>query len=125
MKRAGQIVLFRFPHTDLREGKLRPALLLAKLPGEYDDWLICMISSQIRHYIPGFDEVIEEHALDFVESGLRMPSVIRVGRLAVVEGEILAGAIGRISPNRFQRIKSHLAEWLMGSQQQDSIEKDG
>jgi mRNA interferase MazF len=40
MKQVGQIVLFRFPQTNLEEGKLRPALLLAKLPGEYDDWLI-------------------------------------------------------------------------------------
>jgi hypothetical protein len=39
MKQAGQIVLFRFPQTDLEEGKLRPALLLGKLPGAYDDWL--------------------------------------------------------------------------------------
>lgn len=45
MKKVGQIIIFQFPHTDLTEGKLRPALLLAKLPGEYDDWLICMISS--------------------------------------------------------------------------------
>jgi mRNA interferase MazF len=52
MKQAGQIILFRFPQTDLEEGKLRPALLLGKLPGDFDDWLICMISSQIRHYIP-------------------------------------------------------------------------
>ena len=58
MKQVGQIVLFRFPHTTLEEGKLRPALLLGKLPGEYDDWLICMVSSQIRHYISGFDEII-------------------------------------------------------------------
>lgn len=49
-KQAGQIVAFRFPQTDLDKGKLRPALLLANLPGEYDDWLTCMISSQIRHY---------------------------------------------------------------------------
>lgn len=39
MKQAGQIVLFRFPQTDLGEAKLRPALPLARLPGEYDDWL--------------------------------------------------------------------------------------
>jgi len=39
MKQAGQIVLFRFPQTDLEDGKLRPALLVGKLPGEYDDWL--------------------------------------------------------------------------------------
>lgn len=39
MMLAGQVVLFRFPQTDLEEGKLRPALLLGKLPGEHDDWL--------------------------------------------------------------------------------------
>ena len=50
MKEAGQIIVFRFPQTDLEEGKLRPALLLGKLPGNYDDWLICMISSQLHHH---------------------------------------------------------------------------
>jgi len=70
MKQAGQIVLFRFPHTDLEEGKLRPALLLGQLPGEYDDWLICMISSQIRHYLPDFDEIVREDDSDFTSSGL-------------------------------------------------------
>ena len=57
MKKSGQVVVFRFPQTDLEEGTLRPALLLGKLPGEYDDWLICMISSQTRQYIAGFRNV--------------------------------------------------------------------
>jgi mRNA interferase MazF len=77
MKQAGQIVVFRFPQTDLEEGKLRPALLLGKLPGEYDDWLICMISSQIYHYLEGFDELVQESDEDFGESGLKVTSVIR------------------------------------------------
>ena len=113
MKQAGQIVLFRFPQTDLEEGKLRPALLLGRLPGEYDDWLICMISSQVRHYIPGFDEIVQEDDPDFAESGLKASSVIRIGRLAVVEEEILLGAMGQIAPERLERIKRRLAEWLM------------
>ena len=79
MKAVGQVVAFRFPHTDLEGGKLRPALLLAKLPGEYDDWLTCMISSQIHHYVAGFDELVQEGDQDFDESGLKTPSVIRVG----------------------------------------------
>jgi len=49
---------------------------------------------------------------DFVASGLRAPSVIRVGRLAVVEGEMLLGAIGEIDSERLQRIKTRLADWL-------------
>jgi len=76
MKRAGQIVLFRLPQTDLEEGKLRPALLLGKLPGEYDDWLVCMISSQIHRCHEGFDEIVQEDDGDFAESGLKVASVI-------------------------------------------------
>jgi len=112
LKQAGQIILFRFPQTDLEAGKLRPALLLGKLPGDYDDWLICMISSQTRHCIPQFDELIQEQDSDFPHSGLKGASVIRVGRLAVVEGSVLLGAIGQISPERLRRIKNHLAAWL-------------
>lgn len=112
MKRAGQIVLLRFPQTDLEEGKLRPALLVAKLPGEYDDWLICMISSQTRHYMAGFDELVKETDEDFAQSGLKVASIIRVGRLAVVSGDILVGAIGEISSERLRRVRQTLASWL-------------
>jgi mRNA interferase MazF len=112
MKEAGQVVVFRFPHTDLEEGKLRPALLLGKLPGDYDDWLICMISSQTRQYIAGFDELVQENDEDFGESGLKVASVIRVGRLAVVSGEILLGAIGQVSHKRLSRVRKHLSDWL-------------
>lgn len=112
MKQAGQVVLFRFPQTDLEEEKLRPALLLGRLPGEYGDWLLCMISSQLRQCIAGFDEVIQEGDPDFVESGLKVASVIRIGRLAVVEGEVVVGAIGQIATERLRGIRSRLAEWL-------------
>ena len=112
MKETGQVVVFRFPHTDLEEGKLRPAVLLGKLPGEYDDWLICMISSQTRQYITGFDEILQENDADFGESGLKVTSVIRVGRLAVVSGEILIGALGQVSVERLSRIKKRLADRL-------------
>jgi mRNA interferase MazF len=112
MKQAGQIVLFKFPQANLVQSKLRPALLIGKLPGSYDDWLICMISSQIHHYIPDFDEIIQVNDVDFVESGLKTVSVIRVGRLATIEGNIPLGAIGKISPDRLHRIKDHLVYWL-------------
>lgn len=71
MRQAGDIVLTRFPQANLAEGKLRPALLLGRLPGDYDDWLICMISSQARHYQPDFDELVSESDSDFADSGLK------------------------------------------------------
>ena len=93
-------------------GKLRPALLLGRVPGPYEDWLVCMISSQLRQYNEGFDEIVKEEDADYGESGLKVPSVIRVGRLAVVEGDVLLGAVGEISSERLRRIRGRLVQWL-------------
>ena len=76
----GQIALFGFPQTDQTEAKLRPALVLRRLPGQYNDWLICMISTQLHQKIPDFDEVITPADSDFQQSGLTLASVIRVNR---------------------------------------------
>lgn len=56
----GQIVLIRFPESDQSKGKLRPALVIRRLPGRHDDWLICSISSQVSRQLPGFDELIRD-----------------------------------------------------------------
>jgi mRNA interferase MazF len=112
VKKSGQIVLFPFPHTTLASGKTRPALLLGKLPGPYGDWLICMISSQMYHYIKDFDEIVTPGDSDFANSGLKTSSIIRVGRLAVVEETSLLGAVGEIDEKRLKRIKKSLSDWL-------------
>jgi len=112
VKKAGQIVLFNFPQTDFANGKLRPALLIAKLPGGYDDWLICMISSQTHQYIEGLDEIIQPDADDFAQSGLKTASVFRVSRIAVAAEGILEGVIGEISHERLKQIRDNLANWI-------------
>lgn len=91
LKHAGQVCLFRFPQTDLKTGKRRPALLIARLPGPFDDWLVCMVSSQISQAIDGFDEILDREETDFVQSGLKTDSVIRIARLALVTEEYPAG----------------------------------
>jgi mRNA interferase MazF len=112
VKKSGQIILFQFPQTDLAQGKLRPGLLLGKLPGPYDDWLVCMISSQLHQQIKNFDEVVDKNDPDFAGSGLKIPSLIRIGRLAVIDGDILLGAIGEVDTKRLKRIKVRLSEWF-------------
>ena len=54
----GDIVLVRFPRSNLRMGKLRPALVLAIAPGNHPDFLLAMITSRIYQAVPNFDEVI-------------------------------------------------------------------
>jgi mRNA interferase MazF len=111
----GQIVLFRFPQTDQQSGKLRPALVVRKLPGRYEDWLISMISSQLSQEIPGFDDIISPDHPDFRDSGLKLSSLIRIGRLAVVNANILVGNIGRIDDIRLARIRQNLSKWIQST----------
>lgn len=113
MKQSGNVVLFRFPQTNLAPGKPRPALLVGNLPGSYGDWLICMISTQIHQAIPDFDELLLQSDSDFQTSGLKADSAIRVGRLAVAQEKILLGSIGQISPERLRKIRQRLADWLV------------
>lgn len=110
---SGQVVLFRFPQTDLSVGKLRPALLISPLPGDYKDWLACMISTKTGQSIVGLDEIMNSHDTDFNQSGLKSESIIRVSRIAVVNENIFSGTIGHISLERIERIKQNLAKWIL------------
>lgn len=112
MIQEGQIALFRFPQTVSETDKLRPALVLRKLPGRHNDWLICMISSRLSQELPGFDVVMYENDIEFRQSGLKMASVIRITRLAVVNKDILLGSIGRISDERLCFVKDRIASWI-------------
>ena len=114
MIQEGQVVLFRFPTTGRAEGKLRPALVVRKLPGPYDDWLVCMISSQVERAIESFDEAVRTNDLDFADSGLKTDSVIRISRLAAVERGVLVGAIGHIGSERLSRVRASLSDWIKG-----------
>lgn len=112
MRKAGQIVLFEFPRGDIEPGKLRPTLLLSGLPGSYQTWLICMISTQLHQKVDGFDEIVTKKDNDFIQSGFKTSSLIRLGRLAVVNDDILTGPIGRISTDRLYRLRNNLSSWL-------------
>ncbi len=112
MKNSGQIVLFEFPQTDQLQGKLHPELMLKNVPGPYNDVLMCMISTQLNRGIKGFNDILHCDDEDFVSSGLKKTSLIRLGRLAVVDRDILVGSIGTISNKRLKRLKNRLINWI-------------
>lgn len=112
MKRAGQIVLTPFPYTDLSGAKLRPVLMLRQA-SRFDDWLVCMVSSKIEQAESGFDEVLVPADADFAASGLKVPSALRLSRLAVLDATLLVGSIGGIANERLSRIRQRLARWII------------
>lgn len=114
MTEEGAVVLVPFPQVEIdAPGKIRPAVVIRRLPGGYDDWLICMVSSRVAQSLDGFDEVVSDDEPDFAASGLKVTSVIRIARLAVCHGATLLGSIGRINDGRLHRVRRRIAEWLL------------
>ncbi len=117
MKQAGQIVLTPFPYTDLSGAKLRPVLMLRKASVQFDDWLVCMVSSQLQQIDASLDEILSPSDADFTATGLKVASVLRLSRLAVLDGSLLMGSLGSISYERLQRIRQRLAAWIAENDQ--------
>ena len=106
------IVLIRFPQADLKQGKLRPALVIAISPGRHPDLLLALISSRLHQATPEFDEIINTSDSDYITTGLKVASLIRLGRLTSVESSAINARLGRISSERLTRIKKSLINWL-------------
>ena len=115
MIKEGKIILFNFPQTDINAGKLRPALIIRSLPGSFDDWLICMITTQLNHKIVGFDEIIHSNDPGFIHSGLKGTSLIRVIWMAFVSQKNFSGVIGNIHRGSLDRIRSNICHWISDS----------
>lgn len=108
----GDVVLIRLPHTTGGPPKLRPALVLAMLPGPYQNALICGISTRLQELQPDWDELIQPHDGDYSASGLHRLSVVRLSYLYAAESGEISGVIGRIDPARLQRLRQRLTALL-------------
>ena len=98
----GDIVLLKFPFTDRKNYKRRPALII----NDFDDGdiIVCRITSQI--YNTPFDVYIDR----WKESGLKLPSVIRVHKLATLEKDLVEATMGKIDKPTKAKIKMILSK---------------
>jgi hypothetical protein len=74
----GDILLLNIPTVAAGPAKLRPVLLLAQMPGAYQNLLVWGVSTQMKQLEPNSDEVIASADPDFGASGLHQPSAIRL-----------------------------------------------
>ena len=105
------VILTPLPQVD-NVTKTRPALILRELP-PFGDFLVCGISTQIHHAVPGFDEIITRSDPDFTASNLLTASVIRLGFLAVLSRKKILGSIGKIDSSRHARLLTNLSNLLI------------
>ena len=106
----GDVVLTPLAQAD-GQIKNRPAIILREMP-PYGDFLVCGVSTQLHQEVAGFDDPIRPGDADFAASGLKAPSLIRLGFLAVLPASSLLGAIGSIEKVRHVRLLERLSNHL-------------
>lgn len=110
MKEAN-VVLALLPQAD-GTLKRRPAIVLREMP-PFNDFLVCGVSTQIHRKVENFDELIAASDADFVSSGLKAESLIRLGFLTVLARKDIIGSIGSISTERHGRLLRKLSDYLI------------
>ena len=107
----GDVILTPVPQAN-GAVKNRPAIILRKLP-PYQDFLVCGISSQLHQQVKNFDDIIDCSDADFISSGLKSNSLIRLGFLAVLPNHAVIGTIGNISSKRHHKLLKTLSDYLL------------
>jgi len=110
----GDVILIRLPQMAGGPPKLRPALVLALLPGAFQSVLICGISTRLRELQADWDEPIGPDDSDYSSSGLHQRSAIRLSYLYAADVCEISGPIGCIASQRLQKLLQRLARRLVG-----------
>ena len=94
----GSVILVPFPFSDLRQSKMRPAVVLA--PAERGDWILCQITSNPY----GDARAIELTNADFVTGGLRIVSYARPTKLFTAHESLLVKEAGKLHAATHRKI---------------------
>ena len=107
---AGDIVLVRFPFTDLSTVKQRPALVLSSEEHQNfgHDVIVAAISGRMSGNPRRFDHPI----MAWEGAGLLMPSVVRCAKLVTLERSTVHRILGRLGRNELARVSGLLRQAL-------------
>jgi mRNA interferase MazF len=108
--KAGDIIRIPLQQSD-GIVKPRPVLLLKKLP-PFGDWLVCGITSKLRHEVKDFDILITDIHPDFTNTNLPKPFLIRLGFIGRVQEEKIEGVVGNISDTTYLQLIKNLTVFL-------------
>lgn len=105
----GEIVLARFPFTDLAGAKVRPVVVLRDLDEVTgsNDVIVCAISSQLS---PKNADVISltQDNVEFLPTNLKASSEIRVSKIFTCDRKIIARRLGALADETFNHVRKIL-----------------
>lgn len=100
----GDVVITRFPYSDFSQLKLRPALVLAVLPG--NDLILCEITTKpVRNQY-----VIPVNNTDSMSGGLSQNSNIRPDKIATSERQLIRYKVGSLKQDKIEEVVRKIVE---------------
>ena len=109
---AGEVVIVRFPFSDLSQFKVRPALVLA-VAGR-GDLILCQITS--NPYGDAYAVSLSDG--DFESGGLKIHSFSRPSKLFTASSAIIVGKAGVLLPIALRRVIDSVISLLRQSENQ-------
>ena len=97
----GNIVIVRFPYTDMRQGKIRPGLLVADVSYRRQiDWMVCLITTQV---LRGSRQIALAPG-DLDAGRLDERSWVRPDRLMTMNESIFGNTVARLTDAKTDEI---------------------
>ena len=104
----GKVVLVPFPFDDLSSSKVRPAVCLADPIGPYRHVVVAFLTSRVPTEVVESDLLLDSRQTDFVVTGLRVTSVLRLHRLMTVTSDLIRRELGALSTRQQAEVTSRL-----------------
>ncbi len=100
-----EIILVRYPFSDLSNSKVRPAIVVST-PHQSQDILIAPLTSKTLSLLEG-----EFILSQWLASGLNVPTAVKRG-LYTVHQSLVIKAIGKLADSDAQQLEQSLRHWL-------------
>lgn len=100
-----EVVLVRYPFSDLSGSKVRPAVILN---GDHpsNDVILVALTSRIDRLLPG-----EYQLEDWQGAGLNVPTAVKRG-IFTVHGSLVIRVVGSLHAKDFEALDKSLRGWL-------------
>ena len=102
----GDVLLVRFPFTDLSAQKRRPALVIGRPSG--DDLVLAFVTSNITVIDAQAEHLLRPDDPEFRRTGLKTASLVRLNRIATLHRSLVQRRLGHIGPQTLQAIGRRL-----------------
>ena len=105
MEVLNEVVLVRYPFSDLTAARIRPAVIVGVF-ARSPDHLIVPLTSRTSQLAPG-----EFTLVDWRRAGLNVPSAVKRG-VYTVHANLILKSVGRLSSADARQVEDSLRQWF-------------